>query len=818
MIKTFLFTDIEGSTIKWQNHPHAMKDALAEHDRIIKEEIARFAGRLVKHTGDGCMAAFHRNDALVCALSIQERLTGADWSAVNGLSVRIGIDSGEIQERNGDFFGPVVNRAARITSAGWGGQILVGGKAASSLRIPDGGSLVDMGVHMVRDLLEPQQIFSLSHPGLRSSFPPLRTVSAHPGNLPIEPTPFIGREIELKKLGNLLKTPSVRLITILAGGGMGKTRTAIQAAAANTGHFRHGTWFVPLQDASGEGAVLSAIAESLSYRFKGRKNELEQLADFISNREILLILDNFEHLQSHSPIVTGMVSSGPGVKVLVTSRHRLGLREETVFDLPGLSEEGMEAAGLFLGSAERSLPGFTPDEGELNAIRKCCGLLGGNPLAIELAASWVRTISCSEILQELERSTEILEVGEFHKSGRHGSMKSVFLYSWELLRKNERTALAGLSVFEGGFTREAASAVAGCGLKTLQALCDRSLVSKTAGNRYDINRTTLSLASEKKHLVPGIEDRFVEFWQEFLEWAKPRLSSADQSAALDSISAEYPNIRRAALIVCKTLNRRLIHLFSSSLSILLQLRSRFTEGVELFTELLEAAGSAEAGELDKEKPRAILLERLSTFLLMSGRIEQAEKNLLEASGLSETIGDTSFHTLCKAGLGNISYMKKNYAEAERHWEEALETASGDHDGNLASLLCNLANARKRRGDVAGALEILDRAEKKVSKTGDINVRAAFLSTRGEVSLLAGKPDSAEACFLEALELNRNTGNPRGVSFCLENLARIAEGRSLEEALPLAEESFAYAVKSGVSSRIGSSERILEELRRRLASP
>jgi class 3 adenylate cyclase len=455
----FLFTDIEGSTEKWQEYPQGMPAAMASHDRLIKEAIEEFGGRVVKHTGDGFMAVFSNGCGLACALAIQQRLLNSDWATVGGLRVRIGVDSGEAIEKDGDFFGTTVSRTQRLMAAGWGGQILAGANAAQSQLLPAGSELEDMGTHILKDLQHPQQIYILRHGDTDIPAPPLRTVSSHPHNLPVQPTPFIGRANELRQLGLLMENPQRRLVTILGYGGAGKTRTALQAAAEAVERFKHGVWFIPLADARCKADIASAAARGMGFAFSPGKPEEIQLAGFLRKRETLIILDNFDHLAEHGSFVSMLLRESPLLKVLVTSRARLGIREETVFDLSGMQLPGgdmghdaeCDAMKLFIDSAGRHRNGFSPDDSDLAAIAGICRLTEGLPLGIELAASWIRTISCADIAFELEASAEILNTTSSDLPKRHRSMHAVFSYSWDLLDQHSRKCLADLSVFEGGF-------------------------------------------------------------------------------------------------------------------------------------------------------------------------------------------------------------------------------------------------------------------------------------------------------------------------------------------------------------------------------
>lgn len=821
---TFLFTDIEGSTRKWHMYPTEMAAALAKHDSLLRNELRRYSGRVVKHTGDGFMALFTNGQSLECALSMQNVIVGTDWSAVDGLKIRIGIESGEAVENNGDFFGASVSRTARLMSSGWGGQIILGSQAAVSENLPAGASLLDQGVHLLKDLLQPQQIFILSHPDIDAPHPPLSSVSAHPHNLPVQPTPFVGRTVELQEIREILLDSRTRLLTLLGYGGAGKTRTSLQTAAETVQRFRHGAWFVPLEEADSLASILSAVARSLSFGFSGDRSELEQLAEFLSDRETLLVLDNFEHLTEYAPAVSGLLAKSPGLKILVTSRQRLGIREENVYDLSGMSIptepdnplERCDATELFLSSARRVLPDFSPERSDALYITGICRILDGLPLAIELAASWVRIISCSELKNELQSGLEILKSTSTDLPARQRSMLSVFLYSWNLLDGIHQKALAGLSIFEGGFSRKAASEAAGCNLQTLQLLCDRSLVVTAGGGRYTLHPLTKELAAEKQYLVPNLDQKHAVFYHNFLSELYPLLSSGNQSKALDAISDDFPNIRKGALFTHKTLNFELMESFTRSVSPMLQFRSRLTEGAELFSELLEvfekAASEKGCPSGKRAGTAARLKERIATFLMMTGRRGDAEICLNEAVLLAETSDDPGFRTLCFAGLGNSAYLNDDLDKAQEYWSNALAIArSGNKQGSISSLLCNLAGVSKTRGDLTMARKLLHEAQEINNRTGDAFLNAAVLAAMADIARMDGDFRKAEQCFRESLSLNMNVGNTKGASFCLENIAVILKDVSPEEALTHAEKALEFALVSGSANRISRSRLLLADL-------
>jgi len=800
---SFLFTDIEDSTKKWDLYPEAMKVSLNRHDILVGETIASHSGTLVKHTGDGLMAVFRTPDVLECAFQLREALEMEDWSGVDGLHVKIGISTGEAEMREGDYFGTAVNRAARIASAAWGGQILLDLKTSETAALPSEAVLADRGVHWLKGLLHPVQVLSLEPASGAEEFPPLKTLSAHSGNLPEPSSPFMGREAELARIRDLLEDPSVRLVTLLGPGGAGKTRTAIRAAGDNAGMFIHGAWFVPLEDAGGAGEALEVLAESLSIRLSERESSIQRVISFLKDREILLVIDNFEQLVNQGSFITEILSGAPEVKVLTTSRFRLGLPGEHTVDLEGFSGSDDYGRDLFIQAAMRGDPSFTDNSGALEGI---CRLLDGLPLALELAASWVRVLPCEDILRELTENPHSLHDPLRQGPERHRSMKAAFMYTWHLLSEERRLILTRLSVFEGGFTAEAAQSVAGCGAVPLLTLLDMSIIQRIEGGRFSMHPATRTMVWE---LVPRRDEVLsghAEFFLDFIGKRKKELSSRGQGEALDGIALEYPNLRRAALSLCGARRYAEMHVFVSAISLFLQLRSRFTGGTDFFSDMLEALDQTEHGE------KARLLERMASFLLMSGRVDEAESTLAEAERLSKHIDDPVFRTLCLAGLGNISYMKNDYETAEDLWERALGSVPPGDREKTPSLLCNIASARKSLGRHEEALEALEQAAALLSGSEDAYLLAAYNTTMADVLRLKGDSEEAEKHFRKALELGRRTGNARGVSFCLESLAGLMMGRSPSEALPLAEEALEMALKSGARTRIDRAGAVLNTVR------
>jgi class 3 adenylate cyclase len=329
---TFLFTDIEGSTKMWERSPQAMQAALARHDEILRWAIVERGGYVFKTVGDAfCCAFWTATDALDAALEVQRTLFDEEWQEIGPLRVRMALHTGAAEEREGDYFGPPVNRVARLLSAGHGGQVLLSLPTQELVRdqLPVGTSLMDLGERHLKDLFRPERVFQLLATGLPSEFPPLRTLEAYRNNLPLQPTPLIGREKEVSEVCDLLGDEATRLLTLTGPGGIGKTRLTLQAAADLLDDFPDGTFFVPLATVTEAELFLPAVAETLGVKETAEQPLDESLKDYLSERRLLLVLDNFEQVLGAAPQVTELLAAAHGLKVLATSRTSLRLYGET---------------------------------------------------------------------------------------------------------------------------------------------------------------------------------------------------------------------------------------------------------------------------------------------------------------------------------------------------------------------------------------------------------------------------------------------------------------------------------------------------------
>src|ERR1700758_5449848 len=497
-VVSFLFTDVEGSTRRWESDAQAMRAALVVHDKVLRTAIEAYDGFLFSHTGDGFVAAFASPmSAVNAAIDAQRELQ---------LPVRMGLATGEAELRDGDYFGTVLNRAARVMAAGHGGQILV---AESTAGLVSGVDLLDLGPQRLRDVPTPVGVFQVQAEGLRADFPPLRTLDPSPGNLRPQTTSFIGRESEVAELQGAVKAH--RLMTLTGVGGVGKTRLAVEVAGQLADEFPDGVWLFELAAVTDPAAIPDAVAAVLGITQQPGKTVNESVAAALEGRVRLLVIDNCEHvLDAAAALIEAILAHSATIRILATSREGLAVSDEQVRPVRSLdSAAGIDSAAvsLFVERAQGITPSFSMVDGdEAAAVTEICQRLDGIPLAIELAASRMASMTASDVRDRLDQRFRLL-VGSRRGMERHQTLRHAVAWSYDLLDDAEKALLVRCSVFAGGFDLESACAVTGSDdsddyavLDLLAALVRKSLLiaDRSAGRtRYSMLETIRQFADEQ---------------------------------------------------------------------------------------------------------------------------------------------------------------------------------------------------------------------------------------------------------------------------------------------------------------------------------
>ena len=568
----FLFSDIEGSSLKWLNHRAAMQEALRAHDDILRSAISAHGGEVFKTGGDAFNAAFRRpSDAVGAAITAQQALARHDWSAVDGIAVRMAVHVGTAEKRDGDYFGPALNRVARLLTLGHGGQVLVTSSAAELVAAEreNRHTLRHLGAHPLDDPLQPVSVHQIDVPDLPHEFPPLRATENRPTNLPRQPTALIGRDAELERLRALLSQN--QLVTVTGTGGVGKTRITLEVGTRLLDRFPDGAWLVELAAISDATLVPGAVTTALHIDTSSAKTPLEAMVSRLKSQDLLLLLDNCEHvIDAVAAMVETLIAAAPKVRVLISSQEPLGIAGEQIFRLPSLgvptethvrSEEALQSGAiqLFIQRAKAADPRFDLDDRNASTIAAICRRLDGIPLAIEMAAARAPMLGVDRLAQKLDERFRVLTGGRRTALPRQQTLRATLDWSYGLLSERERKVLRRLSIFAGGFTLDGAGRVGGDAaidefevIDLLSHLVARSLVvadtDENVGTRYRLLETTRAYALEKLAEASEsaeIERRHATFIRDLFERAYAEWHTMPDAEWRNTYLAERDNLRNA---------------------------------------------------------------------------------------------------------------------------------------------------------------------------------------------------------------------------------------------------------------------------------
>jgi predicted ATPase/class 3 adenylate cyclase len=761
-VVTFLFTDVEGSTGRWETDADAMRIALAAHDEVLCKAIEAHGGWLFKHTGDGVCAAFASpRSAVDAAVAAQRELQ---------LPVRMGIATGEAELRGADYFGAVLNRAARVMAAGHGGQILL---AESTAGLLSGVDLLDLGPRRLRDLPTPVQVFQVQAEGLRTDFPPLRALDASPGNLRPPTTSFIGREAEVAELQAAVKAH--RLMTLTGVGGVGKTRLALEVAARLADEFPDGVWFFDLAAVADPAAVPDAVAAVLGITQQPGKSVANSVAAALEGRVRLLVFDNCEHIvDSVADLVEAILAASATVTILATSREGLGVSDEQLWRVPSLDvNAGTESAAvnLFVDRAQSVVSDFSlAQPGEADAVVEICRRLDGIPLAIELAASRMAAMTAGEVRDRLDHRFRLL-VGSPRGLERHHTLRHAVAWSYDLLDEPEKALLERCSVFAGGFDLHSACAVAGSDdvddfatLDLLDTLVRKSLLvaDRSAGRtRFSMLETIRQFAEEQlvargeaSEIRAAHSRYFAGREADILAlWDSPR-----QREAYDWFAIELANLRTAFrwaadqgdLDVAATLATYVGWLCGAVQTL---------EPIAWAEELIEPARAV-------DHPRLAILYAIASLCYMTGRIEEA----VGYSDAGQIVLGRSREALpygIEGALGGVYLASGQPERCVALCRAQLARRRDTHVHIRAWLVCALALA----GSGGEAMDSADGLIEAAEATGNPSMRSIALLAYG---LAFRDPDPIGALHAvgRGLVIAQDSGNRANASVLATVLARL----------------------------------------------
>ena len=778
---TFLFTDLVGSSRLWEEHPEAMKAALARHDEILRDAVDTHGGRVVKGRGDGLHAVFGRpEDAVAAAVEAQLGLDAERWFETGPLRVRMGLHTGTAEARAGDYFGPALNRAARLAASAHGGQVVVSEATVGVLRdvLPPGVGLEDLGEHRLRDLRRPEWVFQVVHAELPREFPPLRSLEAVPGNLPVEVTSFVGRDQDSERLAATLAQAHV--VTLTGVGGVGKTRLALHVAGVTSvsARFPDGCWLCELGGVRDPDAVPDALVAAFGVEPRQGVTVIDALLEYLRTKELLVVLDNCEHLlQPVGELVSRVEQSCADVQILATSREGLGVAGEWILAVGSLpvAEAGADleavrscdAVRLFVERARSVKADFELNAANVEAVAQICRRLDGIPLAIELAAARVTTLSAAELAGRLDQRFRVLAGGQRSAVKRHQTLRAAIDWSYDLLAEPEQRMLDRLSVFAGGFTLDAAEAVtAGEAVERLDVLdllgvlVSRSLVeADTRGpeTRYRLLETIRDYAQElldERGETSRTRSRHAMWYATYAESVAAAHSAApDDFEWDDELDREVDNLRAAFTWAVDTQDS------DTALRLLGNVPVPGMSNVALAVRATADAAIALPGASEHPNLPAAL-GAAAWFAYQRGEQDLAlwlADRALAAERRLDTAPDA-----------RLLHVRAFIAMARGAFDEDIEytlraadvhRARGDTAG-LAVALGHIAVVRTMLGDRAGAR---DDAEEALACVRTIDARGATMTTLSLAAYALAEldPERALALINEAIELNLSLGRTPG---------------------------------------------------------
>ena len=818
---TYLFTDVEGSTSLWQQHPQEMKNVMARHDSLLTSAFEASGGTVVRPRGEGdsIFAVFPRAlDAVGAAHAALQLLLSETWPGSIAINVRMALHTGESELRDHDYYGNTVNRCARLRSIAHGSQIVI--SEATALLVRDDlcaeMSLRDLGSHRLKDLQRSEQVFQLIHPDLPADFPALRSLDAHPHNLPVQLTSFIGREEEIDEASVLLST--ARLVTLAGAGGSGKTRLAQEIGVSLIEDYADGVWFIGLATLSDPKMLRPHVA--------GTFNVGEDALDgFLQGKSILMILDNCEHLLADAASLAQWLLSSPGVTVIATSREALNLAGERTFQVPPLPIPVQDAAqdimagcpsvDLFIDRAQAANATFHLTAGNTGSVNQIVRRLDGIPLAIELAASRLKLLQPAEIASRLDDCFKLLKGGPVDALPHHQTLELAIDWSYDMLDSDQQTLFRKLSVFQGGFTLPACEAVSGTDseadvLESLGQLVDKSLVrTAPAGEepRYHLLEPLRQYAAARVTEDEAAETsgRHARYFQDLAEQAAPELRGPRQLEWLARLETEHDNLRVALTWGLEADDVDLGKRTAAALTWFWIVRRHVAEAVEWFDRVLaaergspsaHASALAQAGFLssmvrqdDLEGCLARIREALAQFVELGDEqgvqtaqtyeavilwfqrdFETSSRRFAEIQAAMQTYGFEWGDAFCEWFLGSTAWFAGEITQAFDHNSRSLEIFRRVGDLTLiAWTLIRLANISLESDELDQATALYDECLPMMVDLGDRHGAGAVLLGLGMTAHFRGETDEAQRLLTEAQTHLREGGGGQGLSWPISNV-------------------------------------------------
>lgn len=814
---TFLFTDIECSTRLAQEFPGTFQTAVNIHHTILQNVIESNRGFVFEIVGDAFCCAFETaNDAVNAAVEVNLALAREKWEGPE-IKIRTGIHSGKAEWSGLKYLGYItLARSARVMSAAYGEQILISNdtyklldlqlnpqkpemkliKNENSAHLGLQGkpeiSFRDLGERRLKDLMQPIRLFQVTAPDIREEFPPLKTLDPRRNNLPVQVTSFIGRKEEIENAKELLKHSS--LLTLTGTGGSGKTRLALKIAADVIDEYNFGVWIFEFESLSENSHLANSIAKVLGVTENPKITVEEHLIDYIKDREMLLIFDNCEHVINAAAILAyKLISNCPGLKIIATSREALRCEGEKIFQVSSLkypeSEKKIstetlnkyESARLFIERATSSNPHFSIKDEDTAAIAGICNKLEGIPLAIELAAARVKTLSIEQIYKRLDDRFSLLTAGYRTALPRQQTLRALINWSYELLNEKEKTLWNRLCVFSGGWTLEASEEI--CTdeiiiktemIELLEALVEKSIIIFNAETiRYRMLESIKQFGAEKlkdENELDYLSERHFIYYAELTIAAGEKLKGDEIITGLKILDNEYANVMKALEWSVKSYRNTEAANLVLSLRTYWEIRGMTLEGLDHYESIRKMFSD------DKDAIYYKVITAAGVFHRFNSDFKTAEKLFEESLNFYREISDEAGIAESLKNLGQAYYFRGEYMKASVYYNESLAISNAlDNKRDIADLLNFLGNVSFHRGDYTSASDFFQKSLKIKKQIGDISGTAISLNGMGLIELDLGNYSAASGFFEESLSIYQETGYKTGIGVILNNLGAISYG-------------------------------------------
>jgi predicted ATPase/DNA-binding SARP family transcriptional activator len=777
----------------WARHGSAIEQIMARFTNIVKDVLQRCGGRIIKQTGESFAIYFDHGQPLMCAIAIQRQISETRWDQLDRLSVRMVITSIPKNQTSYPENSPELISCQQLLQSASANQILITEQAVGTLEFPISSQTRDLGSYLIPGQLNPVQVYELVHPQLPSyEHTGLQNLVRSPFNLPIQSTRFIGRESELKTIAHLLAQPESRLLTLVGPGGVVTTRLAIEAINQLLGTQTHGIYYVPLAAHRNPSTLYSPIADALNLSFNNPGDQISHLIDHIKHRRMLLLLDNFEHLLPAAHFLIDLLEGAPGLRLLITSRERMNLQMETIFEVQGLPYplhpdepdfEQYSAVQLFTQSARRVSPRFTLHPEDKKPLIRICSQVEGLPLGIELSSAWVRAFSCQEIADSIQKNLDFLYTNSSDVPERHRSLRAAFNHSWILLSEEARRTIGKLAVFRDGFSLPAAEHVAHATPNMLASYVDKSIITKQSNGRFLMPETLRAYVIELIKSDPveygNLLDIHSEYILNYLINMLPEFASEHGGTAIKEIQLDAGNIRAAIGRAMDCHHWPTISRSIDPLMTYFELQGRFRDGLEIAREMLVRLNEL----VGMQQPHLYyhLLGWDGWFSFCLGFTQDGLDKLHKRLENTQSQGDVTASAFTLMLLADAHSRLGDQDTALREIEHCLEITNKVWTPAIPYLIGVRGYALTIYGSILLKLKRIEAARQALNLSSEAVIESGgryglirLLDVKARIAIDEEKYEQSRAMRLQALEIATEFNDRRNIAKIMNNI-----GESLE---------------------------------------